>query len=258
MQHPAEWDVLGCYDMNSNGKADAVLFGNVTSEAGIHGAYIGYYADSDDKDANWVNIGYLNNVDNIDWKNKVGNLTGNSGKNSIVWYTYELGALGVWTDGTESWVQVGSGFDATWTLIGCGDFNGDGRDQVVMSHNAADYHAIDIGGTWTNLGASDSGWEVRAIGDFSGDGRDDIVAFHNDTGIVAMWGDGNSANWSQLGQLDKKDWFVVGAGDYNGDAKDDLLVRQISTGMLGYYASGNMSNWTELGRGVDMNWSVIA
>ena len=259
LQHPAEWDVLGCYDMNSNGKADAVLFGNVTSEAGIHGAYIGYYADSDDFDSNWVNIGYLNNVDNIDWKNKVGNLTGNSGKNSIVWYTYELGALGVWTDGTESWVQVGSGFDATWTLIGCGDFNGDGRDQVVMSHNSGEeYHAIDIGGTWTNLGASDSGWEVRAIGDFAGDGRDDIVAFHNDTGIVAMWGDGNSANWSQLGQLDKKDWFVVGAGDYNGDAKDDLLVRQISTGMLGYYASGNMSNWTELGRGVDMNWSVIA
>ena len=259
LQHPAEWDVLGAYDMNSNGKADAVLFGNVTSEAGIHGAYIGYYADSDDKDANWVNIGYLTNEDNIDWKNKVGNLTGNSGKNSIVWYTYELGALGVWTDGTESWVSMGSGFDATWTLIGCGDFNGDGRDQVVMSHNSGEeYHAIDIGGTWTNLGASDSGWEVRAIGDFAGDGRDDIVAFHGETGIVAMWGDGNVANWSKLGQLDKKDWFVVGAGDYNGDAKDDLLVRQISTGMLGYYASGSMSNWNTLGYGVDMSWTVIA
>ncbi|MBR6239876.1 MAG: hypothetical protein IKQ82_00310 [Lentisphaeria bacterium] len=259
LQHPAEWDVLGAYDMNSNGKADAVLFGNVTSEAGIHGAYIGYYADSDDYDSNWVNIGYLNNVDNIDWKNKVGNLTGNSGKNSIVWYTYELGALGVWTDGTESWVQVGSGFDATWTLIGCGDFNGDGKDQIVMAHNSgAEYYAIDIGGTWTNLGASDSGWEVRAIGDFKGDGKDDIVAFHKETGIVAMWGDGNSANWSQLGQLNANDWFVVGAGDYNADAKDDLLVRQKSTGMLGYYSGANMSAWTELGRGVDMNWTVIA
>ena len=44
-----------------------------------------------------------------------------------------------------------------------------------------------------------------------------------------MWGDGNSSNWSQLGQLDAKDWFVVGAGDYNGDQKDDLLVRQGSS-----------------------------
>ena len=262
--HPAEWDNLGCHDMNANGKADSVLFGNVTSEAGIHGAYIGYYADAIDNPdgSTWVNIGYLTNEDNIDWKNTVGNLTGNAGRNSIVWYTYQLGALGVWTDGTENWVSMGSGFDATWTLIGCGDFNGDGKDQVVMSHNSgAEYHAIDIGGTWTSLGVSDSGWEVRAIGDFAGDGKDDIVAFHAETGIVAMWIDGvNSVTtWMQLGQLDAKDWFVVGAGDYNGDAKDDLLVRQYSTGMLGYYSSGDMTNgWVELGRGVDMNWTVIA
>ena len=262
--HPAEWDNLGCHDMNANGKADSVLFGNVTSEAGIHGAYIGYYADAIDNPdgSTWVNIGYLTNEDNIDWKNTVGNLTGNAGRNSIVWYTYQLGALGVWTDGTENWVSMGSGFDATWTLIGCGDFNGDGKDQVVMSHNSgAEYHAIDIGGTWTSLGVSDSGWEVRAIGDFAGDGKDDIVAFHAETGIVAMWIDGvNSVtSWMQLGQLNASDWFVVGAGDYNGDAKDDLLVRQYSTGMLGYYSSGDMTNgWVELGRGVDMNWTVIA
>ena len=260
--HPAEWVNLGCYDMAGDGKADSVLFGNVTSEAGIHGAYIGYYADAIDNPdgSTWVNIGYLNNVDNIDWKNKVGNLTGNaSGANSIVWYTYELGALGAWTDGKENWVSIGSGFDASWTLIGCGDFNGDGKDQVVMAHNSGEeYHAIDIDGTWTNLGASDSGWEVSAIGDFAGDGKDDIVAFHKETGIVAMWGDGLASNWSQLGQLDAKDWFVVGTGDYNGDAKDDLLVRQISTGMLGYYSSGSMSNWNTLGYGVDMSWTVIA
>ena len=260
--HPAEWDNLGCYDMTGDGKADSVLFGNVTSEAGIHGAYIGYYADANDlpDGSTWVNIGYLTNEDDIQWKNVVGNLTGNaSGTNSIVWYTYELGALGAWTDGTENWVGIGTGFDESWTLIGCGDFSGDGRDQVVMAYNSgAEYHAIDINGTWTNLGTSDSGWEVRAIGDFKGDDKDDIVAFHAETGIVAMWGDGDSAKWSQLGQLDANDWFVVGAGDYNGDAKDDLLVRQYSSGMLGYYASGDMAQWNELGRGVDMNWTVIA
>ncbi len=199
--HPADWDNLGCYDMNANGKADSVLFGNVTSEAGIHGAYIGYYADAIDNPdgSTWVNIGYLTNEDNIDWKNKVGNLTGTEGANSIVWYTYELGALGVWTDGTENWVSIGSGFDATWTLIGCGDFSGDGKDQVVMSHNSGEeYHAIDISGTWTNLGVSDSGWAVRAIGDFAGDGKDDIVAFHAETGLVAMWTDGDSSKWSQM------------------------------------------------------------
>ena len=44
--HPAEWENLGCHDMTGNGKADSVLFGNVTSEAGIKGAYIGFYTDA--------------------------------------------------------------------------------------------------------------------------------------------------------------------------------------------------------------------
>ena len=262
--HPAEWDNLGCYDMTGDGKADSVLFGNVTSEAGIHGAYIGYYADAIDNPdgSTWVNIGYLNNVDNIDWKNKVGNLTGNaSGVNSIVWYAPELYALGVWTDGTENWATLSNDFGgAAWTLVGCGDFDGDGKDQVVMSLNGGEvYYVIGIGEeNATELAKSDSGWEVRAIGDFKGDDKDDIVAFHAETGLVFMWNDGNSADWSQLGQLNAKDWFVVGAGDYNGDAKDDLLVRQKSTGMLGYYASGDMAQWNTLGYGVDMNWTVIA
>ena len=260
--HPAEWENLGCYDMTGDGKADSVLIGNVVV-SDVKGAYVGYYADGDDKPdgSTWVNIGYLTNEDDIDWKNKIGNLTGNaSGANSIVWYTYELGVLGAWTDGTENWVSIASGFDANWALIGCGDFSGDGKDQIVMSlDSGAHYYAVGIDGLWADLGESDSGWEVRAIGDFSGDGRDDIVAFHAETGLAAMWGDGVSSNWTKLGQLDASDWFVVGAGDYNGDQKDDLLVRQYSTGMLGYYSGGDMENgWIELGRGVDMDWTVIA
>ena len=261
--HPAEWDNLGCYDMTGDGKADSVLFGNVTSEAGIHGAYIGYYADANDlpDGSTWVNIGYLTNEDNIDWKNKVGNLTGNvSGVNSIVWYAPELYALGAWTDGTENWITLSNTFGGSaWTLVGCGDFTGDGKEQVVMALNGGEqYYVVGIDGTSSELAKSDAGWEIRAIGDFSGDGKDDIVAFHAETGLVAMWGDGSMSNWSQLGQLDAKDWFVVGCGDYDADGSDDLLVRQYSTGMLGYYSSGDMGSWTELGRGVDMNWTVIA
>ena len=261
--HPAEWDNLGCYDMTGDGKADSVLFGNVTSEAGIHGAYIGYYADANDlpDGSTWVNIGYLTNEDNIDWKNAVGNLTGNaSNVNSIVWYAPELYALGVWTDGTENWATLSNQFGGeAWSLVGCGDFSGDGKDQVVMALNGGEvYYTVGIDGASSELAKSDAGWEVRAIGDFSGDGKDDVVAFHKETGLVAMWGDGSMSNWSQLGQLDASDWFVVGCGDYNGDQKDDLLVRQYSTGMLGYYSGGNMENWVELGRGVDMQWTVIA
>ncbi len=257
--HPVDtWEVLGAYDMDSNGKADSVLVGNV-EVGGIKGAFIGYYTDAFDTDENWVNISYLTNNEGYVWKNKVGNLTGNDGKNSIVWHSTELGALGAWTDGTDSWVSLGAGYDSNWTLVGCGDFTGTGKDTVVMSYmDGAKYYTVDLNSTAAELATSDAGWAVRAIGDFSGDGKDDIVAFHKETGLVAMWGDGDSAKWSQLGQLDAKDWFVVGAGDYNNDQKDDLLVRQKSTGMLGYYTSGDLSQWNVLGYGVDMDWTVIA
>ena len=264
--HPTDvWEVLGAYDMNANGKADSVLVGN-TEISGIKGAFIGYYLDAEDFDSNWVNISYLTNSEGYVWKNKVGNLTGNAGMNSIVWHCTDIGALGVWTDGTDNWMSLGAGYDSNWTLIGCGDFDGNGKDSVVMSYlNGAKYYTVDLDetlegdkGVAKELATSDSGWAVRAIGDFSGDGKDDIVAFHQETGLVAMWGDGDSAKWSQLGQLDAADWFVVGAGDYNGDAKDDLLVRQYSTGMLGYYTSGDMAQWNVLGYGVDMSWTVIA
>ena len=254
-----DWENLGSYDMSGDGKADAVMVGNVVVN-GVKGAYIGYYQNGDDANG-WVNIGYLNNAGDIAWRNKVGNLTGNtSGANSIVWHAPELGALGVWTDGTDTWVSLGAGYDSNWEMVGCGDFLGTGKNSVLMSYaNGQVYYTVGINGAAAEQTRSDLGWVVRAIGDFSGDGKDDIVAFHSETGLIAMWGDGDCQNkWSLIGQLDVNDWFVVGAGDYDGDRKDDLLVRQISTGMLGYYSNGDMAQWNTLGYGVDMDWTVIA
>ena len=257
--HPAEWENLGCYDMAGDGRADSVLVGNVVVND-VKGAYIGYYADANDTDANWTNIGYLNNADDIDWKNKVGKLTGGAA-NSIVWYAPELYALGAWTDGTDSWTTISNSFGgADWGLVGCGDFNGNGKDSVVMSGLGGMYfYTADLDGTVAAMGSANwSGWEVRAIGDFLGDGKDDLVLFHPEYGSMVMLADGNLDAFASIGQLDANDWFVVGAGDYNGDQKDDLLVRQYSTGMLGYYTSGDTTQWNTLGYGVDMSWIVIA
>ena len=252
----ADWDVIGAYDMSSDGQADVVMLGNVTV-SGIRGAFVGYRKNGDM--SSWENISYLTNAEGVDWQVKVGNLTGNEGKNSILWHAPDLGAVGVWTDGTDNWVSLGAGYDRNWEMIGAGDFDGDGADSILFSYaNGAKYYALDLDQTATELGVSDSGWEVRAIGDFSGDGKDDIVAFNAATGLVAKWENGNSSSWSSLGQLDAADWFIAGTGDYNGDGTDDLLVRQYSTGMLGYYADADLSKWNEMGRGVDMNWAVIA
>ena len=254
LPEPAEWEVVGAYDMNANGKADVVMLGNVTVN-GVKGAYVGYRKDGDM--STWENISFLNNPDNIQWTVKVGNMTGNAGKNSIVWHAAELGAVGVWTDGTDNWVSISGGFDKNWTMLGTGDFNGDGKDEILF-RNGTNFYTTDINSNFSSLGGFGDGWDVRAIGDFSGDGKDDLVLFHKDTGSVVKLENGQTSSYASLGQLDANDWFIVGAGDYNGDGKDDLLVRQYSSGMLGYYANGDFSKWNEMGRGVDMNWAVIA
>ncbi len=255
------WDNLGSYDMDGDGKADAVMFGNVVIND-ARAAYIGYYRAGDDMNG-WYTFGFLDNAENVTWKNKVGNLTGNTGGfNSIVWYAPDMYALGAWVDGTDEWVGISNGFGGSeWSLVGCGDFDGDGKDSVIMAYNNGQFfYTVGIGEDVKSLGGADwsNGWEVRAIGDFAGDGKDDIVLFHKDFGSMVMLVDGNADNYKNVGQLDAGDWFVVGAGDYNGDQKDDLLVRQYSTGMLGYYVCGDQSQWVEMGRGVDMQWTVIA
>ena len=260
-----DWTVIGTYDMNGDGNADLVMSGAATI-VDMQGTYIGYYDGSVDTDENWHTIGFLNN--SSEWVTTVGDLTGSIGKNSIVWYSPEYYALGIWKDGQEDWVSLSSSFGGdAWTLAGCGDFNGDGKDAVLMSlNNGTQFYTVDINGKTLAIGSANwSGWEVGAIGDFAGDGKDDIVLINEESGSIVMLADGKAdvdskgnAIFTNVGQIDAKDWFIVGCGDYNNDQKDDLLVRQISTGMLGYYSTGDMDKWVELGRGVDSNWTVIA
>ena len=257
MAQPTDWEVKGAFDMNVDGKADVVLVGNVTVN-GVKGAYIGYYDGGDT--SKWVNIGYLTNMDDINWNVKVANITGTRGTSSIIWHDQDNGVLGVWTDGTDNWTQIKGGFSGDWVLKGAGDFNGDGKAEILFDYQGT-FYTTDINGNLTNLGTgfgSAQGWEFAAIGDFSCDGQDDMILFNNQNGLVVKLEDGLTKSWKKLGQLDANDWFVVGAGDYNGDKKDDLLVRQKSTGMLGYYDGGDFSKWCEVGRGVDSNWTVIA
>ena len=263
-----DWSVLGGYNMNSDYCADLLVY---TQSEGS--AIVGYYESGDM--SHWQTIGFRN-VTSAVWDLKAGNLTGNTGKNSLVWHDKISGTLDVWTDGTTSVTQIGSNYTGSsnpssgWAMQGCGDFDGDGKDSVLMTQNGGLFYTVDLDGAQASLGSLDwSGWEVRAIGDFAsmvgnvytaGDGKDDVVLFHEETGAMVKLVNGNANNYESIGQLAAGDWFMAGCGDYNGDQKDDLLVRQYSTGMLGYYSEGiqDTAHWNNMGYGVDMNWTVIA
>ena len=102
------------------------MLGNVTVN-GVKGAYVGYRKDGDM--STWENISFLNNPDNIQWNVKVGNMTGNAGKNSIGDFSgdgkddllvrqYSTGMLGYYANGDFSkWNEMGRGVDMNWAVI---------------------------------------------------------------------------------------------------------------------------------------------
>ncbi|WUK52017.1 VCBS repeat-containing protein [Micromonospora zamorensis] len=116
-----------------------------------------------------------------------------------------------------------------------GDFNGDGRDDIVaFTHGSlADvYVALSNGSSfagatkWHDWFAPNA--EVAAVGDVNGDGRDDIVAFtHDGAGDVYV---ALSSGSSFAGTALKwHEYFSIAGeypalGDVNGDGRDDIIT----------------------------------
>jgi hypothetical protein len=82
---------------------------------------------------------------------------------------------------TENWANAYVNVSASWQVAGIGDFNGDGRDDVLWRNN--DGRVIDwLGRADGSFGSNpkanntvSTSWEVAGVGDFNGDGRDDVL-----------------------------------------------------------------------------------
>src|SRR3984957_8432307 len=116
-------------------------------------------------------------------------------------------------------------------VVGSGDFNGDGKADILFQNN--------IDGTpqiWTMNGStvtseatlSDPGiaWKAVATGDFNGDGKSDIV-FQNANGTPMIWEmNGTSVATSATLADPGAQWKLVGTGDFNDDGKSDLVFQK--------------------------------
>jgi lipopolysaccharide export system protein LptA len=117
-----------------------------------------------------------------------------------------------------------------WHIVGSGDFNNDGRADIVWQ-NANGTPMI-----WTMNGStvtsqttlSDPGitWKAIGTGDFNGDGQSDIV-FQSSLGTPMIWTmNGTSVASTATLSNPGATWSLVGTGDFNGDGKSDLVFQQ--------------------------------
>src|SRR5438046_7922467 len=80
-----------------------------------------------------------------------------------------------------------------WQVQGIGDFDGDGKDDILWRNTSTGENYIYLmnGLTIASQGSinsvGDQAWQVKGIGDFDGDGKADILWRNTSTGENYIW-----------------------------------------------------------------------
>ena len=263
---PIAWAIAGTGDFNGDGRDDIL------------------WRNSDGQLSNWLATasgGYTPNNANAaavvptSWQVVgTGDFNGD-GRDDILWRN---------SDGTVSnWLANSNGLggfianDAnaarfaptSWTVVGTGDFNGDGRDDILWRNSngqLSNWLGQANGGFVLNdavaLTQVDTAWKVVGTGDFNGDGRDDIL-WRNDNGTLSTWNGQANGGFLNNGGVSATfvplAWSVVAVGDYNGDGRDDILWRNTDGTLTDWLANPNGSftpNDANAAQVVPTSWEV--
>ncbi len=139
----------------------------------------------------------------------------------------------------HSWIDQVGAFAATHKWV-AGDFNGDGKDDVILAFDDAGYASMDVylsdgasfsSTRWNTQWGSFSDNQNWMSGDFNGDQIDDVVKVWSDTETGLDYVDvhlSNSADgfgiarWLTVATSDlvESEWHVA---DINGDGRSDLV-----------------------------------
>ena len=235
----AGWSIAGTGDFNGDGRDD-ILWRNtggfITNWLGqTSGGFAGNAANAySNPGAGWsvAGTGDFNGDgrDDVLWRNANGAVTN--------WLGQANGGFA--GNIANSYNNPGTG----WSVAGTGDFNGDGRDDVLWRNTAGDVtnwlgqaNGNFVGNAASSYNNPGAGWSVAGTGDFNGDGRDDVLWRHT-SGIVTNWlgqaNGGFAGNAANVFVNPGAGWSVFGTDDYNGDGRDDVLWRN---------TNGDVTNW---------------
>jgi hypothetical protein len=249
-----DWHVVGIGDFNGDG-FDDILWRN---DDGTLTDWLG--GANGEFNANWDN---LNWSVGSDWTvASTGNFNGDStGRDDILWRSADgtvTDWLGTATGGfNANWDNANWSVGGEWTVAATGDFNGDGRDDILWRSSTGqltDWLGTATGGfapNWDNLNQSvGTDWHIAGAGDFDADGRTDIL-WRSDAGQVTNWlgtatGSFN-ANWNNAIYNVSANWMIAGIGDFNGDSRADVLWRNVD-GSITDWLGGSSGSLTENGQ----------
>ncbi|GHG73619.1 C40 family peptidase [Streptomyces griseocarneus] len=146
--------------------------------------------------------------------------------------------------------------DPGMTSLTAGDFNGDGKKDLVAVEVSTgklfSYAGQGNGRLGDRVEIGRGGWnglKDLVAADFNKDGKDDLVATEANTGKLVLYpGTGTGSGLGRLGdrvEIGRGGWNGLKdlfAGDFNGDGKKDVGATEISTGKLVLYPGTGKSD----------------
>ena len=195
------------------------------------------------------------------------------GKADVLWrnattgenYLYPMNGTAIL--GTEGYLRRVA--DLNWKVVGIGDFDGDGRADILWRNSSTgENYLYFMDGTTIKptegyiRAVADQNWKVAGVGDFDGDGKADILWRNSVTGqnyLYPMDGLTIKATEGYLRTVADTAWQIVGVGEFDGDGKADILWRNSVSGENYLYPmDGTAIKPTEgyLRTVADLSWQV--
>ena len=255
--------VAGIGDFNGDGRADVLW----RSDSGVVGEWLSngdgtFTANSNVASAvptSWHIVG-------------TGDFNGD-GRTDVLWQSDD-GFIIDWLsqrDGSFSGnsPSFNTSFNSSWHVVGTGDFNHDGRTDILWQNSdgtVTDWLAQADGTFVSNQQLLhtqvDSSWHIVGTGDFNGDGISDVL-WQNGSGAIMDWlgqADGTfSGNGLSFTTALDSSWHVVQTGDFNGDGRADILLRSDNGTVIDWFGQSNgtfVSNQGILHTQVPGDWYV--
>jgi len=126
----------------------------------------------------------------------------------------------------------------SWQQSGTGDFNGDGKLDLLWRNYATGVNRVWFMNGTAFLGqadftsVTDTNWQLVGAADFTHDGKPDLVWRNFSTGQNAIW-QMNGTTYVQsfdIGSVTDPNWQLAGIGDLTNDGNPDLIWRNYGTG----------------------------